>query len=96
MSLTACGENPDCAMSLLFRSRLRFSSSKIAPVLSVSEAHDRIVYSVREGTAVSSDPSCNPYMILITALLGLGMIQVHGGCGCCSLVPACQVFAERQ
>ncbi|NWX48771.1 SNX19 protein, partial [Steatornis caripensis] len=35
------------------RSRLRFSSSKIAPVLSVSEAHDRIVYSVREGSAVS-------------------------------------------
>ncbi|KAM6370572.1 sorting nexin-19 isoform 2-T7 [Pluvialis apricaria] len=35
------------------KSRLRFSSSKIAPVLSVSEAHDRIVYSVREGTAVS-------------------------------------------
>ncbi|KAM9269275.1 sorting nexin-19 [Morus bassanus] len=35
------------------KSRLRFSSSKIAPVLSVSEAHDRIVYSVREGSAVS-------------------------------------------
>ncbi|NXQ93798.1 SNX19 protein, partial [Sagittarius serpentarius] len=35
------------------RSRLRFSSSKIAPVLSVSEAHGRIVYSVREGSAVS-------------------------------------------
>ncbi|KGL97902.1 Sorting nexin-19, partial [Charadrius vociferus] len=35
------------------KSRLRFSSSKIAPVLSASEAHDRIVYSVREGTAVS-------------------------------------------
>ncbi|XP_041336484.1 sorting nexin-19 isoform X3 [Pyrgilauda ruficollis] len=35
------------------RSRLRFSSSKITPVLSVSEAHDRIVYSVREGNAVS-------------------------------------------
>ncbi|NXJ69850.1 SNX19 protein, partial [Rostratula benghalensis] len=35
------------------KSRLRFSSSKIAPVLSVSEAHDRIVYSVREGPAVS-------------------------------------------
>ncbi|NXN71314.1 SNX19 protein, partial [Himantopus himantopus] len=35
------------------KSRLRFSSSKIAPVLTVSEAHDRIVYSVREGTAVS-------------------------------------------
>ncbi|PKU30392.1 sorting nexin-19 [Limosa lapponica baueri] len=34
------------------KSRLRFSSSKIAPVLSVSEAHDRIVYSVREGTAM--------------------------------------------
>ncbi|XP_064326973.1 sorting nexin-19 isoform X3 [Phalacrocorax carbo] len=33
--------------------RLRFSSSKIAPVLSVSEAHDRIVYSIREGSAVS-------------------------------------------
>uniref|UniRef100_A0A8C0FTW2 Sorting nexin-19 n=1 Tax=Bubo bubo TaxID=30461 RepID=A0A8C0FTW2_BUBBB len=31
------------------KSRLRFSSSKIAPVLSVSEAHDRIVYSIREG-----------------------------------------------
>ncbi|XP_041336483.1 sorting nexin-19 isoform X2 [Pyrgilauda ruficollis] len=35
------------------KSRLRFSSSKITPVLSVSEAHDRIVYSVREGNAVS-------------------------------------------
>ncbi|NXS73792.1 SNX19 protein, partial [Pandion haliaetus] len=35
------------------RSRLRFSSSKISPVLSVSEAHDRIVYSIREGSAVS-------------------------------------------
>ncbi|NWS57127.1 SNX19 protein, partial [Chunga burmeisteri] len=35
------------------KSRLRFSSSKIAPVLSASEAHDRIVYSVREGGAVS-------------------------------------------
>uniref|UniRef100_A0A8C0B6L6 Sorting nexin-19 n=1 Tax=Buteo japonicus TaxID=224669 RepID=A0A8C0B6L6_9AVES len=32
------------------RSRLRFSSSKIAPVLSVNEAHDRIVYSIREGS----------------------------------------------
>ncbi|KAF1636159.1 Sorting nexin-19, partial [Eudyptes filholi] len=35
------------------KSRLRFSSSKIAPVLSVSEAHDSIVYSIREGNAVS-------------------------------------------
>ncbi|NWS48793.1 SNX19 protein, partial [Probosciger aterrimus] len=35
------------------KSRLRFSSSKIAPVLSVSEAHDRIVYSIREGSSVS-------------------------------------------
>lgn len=35
------------------KSRLRFPSSKITPVLSVSEAHDRIVYSVREGSAVS-------------------------------------------
>uniref|UniRef100_A0A8C5JDB4 Sorting nexin-19 n=1 Tax=Junco hyemalis TaxID=40217 RepID=A0A8C5JDB4_JUNHY len=35
------------------KSRLRFSSSKITPVLSVSEAHDRIVYSIREGNAVS-------------------------------------------
>ncbi|NWU94356.1 SNX19 protein, partial [Upupa epops] len=35
------------------KSRLRFSSSKIAPVLSASEVHDRIVYSVREGSAVS-------------------------------------------
>ncbi|KFW66080.1 Sorting nexin-19, partial [Pygoscelis adeliae] len=35
------------------KSRLRFSSSKIAPVLSVSEAHDSIVYSIREGSAVS-------------------------------------------
>ncbi|NXX63348.1 SNX19 protein, partial [Scopus umbretta] len=35
------------------KSRLRFSSSKIAPVLSVSEAHDRITYSIREGNAVS-------------------------------------------
>ncbi|NXC65823.1 SNX19 protein, partial [Anhinga anhinga] len=35
------------------KSRLRFSSGKIAPVLSVSEVHDRIVYSIREGGAVS-------------------------------------------
>ncbi|XP_010011313.1 PREDICTED: sorting nexin-19, partial [Nestor notabilis] len=35
------------------KSRLRFSSSKIAPVLSVSEAQDRIVYSIREGSSVS-------------------------------------------
>nr|XP_002193023.4 sorting nexin-19 [Taeniopygia guttata] len=35
------------------KSRLRFSSSKITPVLSGSEAHDRIVYSIREGNAVS-------------------------------------------
>ncbi|XP_054032050.1 sorting nexin-19 [Dryobates pubescens] len=35
------------------KSRLRFSSSKITPVLSVSEAHDRILYSLREGSAVS-------------------------------------------
>ncbi|XP_009876669.1 PREDICTED: sorting nexin-19, partial [Apaloderma vittatum] len=34
------------------KSRLRFSSSKITPVLSVSEAHDKIVYSIREGSAV--------------------------------------------
>ncbi|NXG81261.1 SNX19 protein, partial [Baryphthengus martii] len=34
------------------KSRLRFSSSKITPVLSGSEAHDRIVYSIREGGAV--------------------------------------------
>ncbi|NWV84476.1 SNX19 protein, partial [Dasyornis broadbenti] len=39
------------------KSRLRFSSSKITPVLSVSEAHDRIVYSVREGGAVSGSLS---------------------------------------
>ncbi|XP_075630955.1 sorting nexin-19 isoform X3 [Balearica regulorum gibbericeps] len=35
------------------KSRLRFSSSKIAPVLSASEAHDRIIYSIREGSAVT-------------------------------------------
>ncbi|NXF09672.1 SNX19 protein, partial [Smithornis capensis] len=35
------------------KSRLRFSSSKITPVLSVSEAQDRIVYSIRESSAVS-------------------------------------------
>ncbi|NXX83352.1 SNX19 protein, partial [Urocolius indicus] len=35
------------------KSRLRFSSSKIAPVLNANEAHDRIVYSVREGSTVS-------------------------------------------
>ncbi|XP_008945103.1 PREDICTED: sorting nexin-19, partial [Merops nubicus] len=35
------------------RSRLRFSSGKITPVLSVGEAHDRIVYSIREGSTVS-------------------------------------------
>lgn len=35
-------------------------------------------------------------MILIVALLGcwFGIIHVHN-CGCCSLVPACQAFAER-
>ncbi|NXF71010.1 SNX19 protein, partial [Sclerurus mexicanus] len=35
------------------KSRLRFSSSKITPVLSVSETHDRIVYSIREASTVS-------------------------------------------
>ncbi|NXP23465.1 SNX19 protein, partial [Scytalopus superciliaris] len=35
------------------KSRLRFSSSKITPVLSVSETHDRIVYSIREANTVS-------------------------------------------
>ncbi|NXD84354.1 SNX19 protein, partial [Halcyon senegalensis] len=35
------------------KSRLRFSSSKITPVLSASEAHGRTVYSIREGSAVS-------------------------------------------
>ncbi|NWI70270.1 SNX19 protein, partial [Todus mexicanus] len=35
------------------KSRLRFSSSKITPVLSVSEVHDRIMYSIREGSTVS-------------------------------------------
>ncbi|NXW79033.1 SNX19 protein, partial [Hirundo rustica] len=39
------------------KSRLRFSSSKITPVLSVSEAHDRIVYSIRESSAVSGSLS---------------------------------------
>ncbi|XP_063273734.1 sorting nexin-19 [Prinia subflava] len=39
------------------KSRLRFSSSKITPVLSASEAHDRIVYSIREGSAVSGSLS---------------------------------------
>ncbi|XP_005142861.3 sorting nexin-19 isoform X2 [Melopsittacus undulatus] len=35
------------------KSRLRFSSSKITPVLGVSEAQDRIVYSIRESSSVS-------------------------------------------
>nr|XP_009678770.1 PREDICTED: sorting nexin-19 [Struthio camelus australis] len=35
------------------KSRLRFPSSKITPVLSVGEAHDRVLYSLREGSAVS-------------------------------------------
>ncbi|NXI61972.1 SNX19 protein, partial [Anseranas semipalmata] len=39
------------------KSRLRFPSSKITPVLSVSEAHDRIVYSVRESSTVSGTMS---------------------------------------
>ncbi|NXI42697.1 SNX19 protein, partial [Galbula dea] len=34
------------------KSRLRFSGSKIAPVLSASEARDRILYSYREDSAV--------------------------------------------
>ncbi|XP_074832912.1 sorting nexin-19 isoform X2 [Carettochelys insculpta] len=33
--------------------RLRFPSSKIAPVLSVAEAHERILYGLREGSTVS-------------------------------------------
>lgn len=57
-------------MALLSRSRLRFSSSKITPVLSASEAHDRIVYSIREGSAVSSDPLVIPSTTPITALVG--------------------------
>ncbi|NXG35367.1 SNX19 protein, partial [Dromaius novaehollandiae] len=35
------------------KSRLRFPSSKITPVLSAGEAHDRILYSLREGSTVS-------------------------------------------
>ncbi|KAM5245631.1 sorting nexin-19 [Ctenodactylus gundi] len=35
------------------KSRLRFSSSKIAPALNVTEAHDRILYCVQEGNAES-------------------------------------------
>lgn len=35
-----------------FRSRLRFSSSKIAPALSIAEAQDRILYSLQESSAV--------------------------------------------
>lgn len=81
-------------MALLFRSRLRFSSSKITPVLSVSEAHDRIVYSIREGNAVSSDP-----LIILSQpqpLPCLGLITIHQGCGCCSLASTCQLLAEGQ
>ncbi|XP_039352416.1 sorting nexin-19 isoform X4 [Mauremys reevesii] len=33
--------------------RLRFPSSKIAPVLSVAEAHEKILYGLREGSTVS-------------------------------------------
>ncbi|XP_010227091.1 PREDICTED: sorting nexin-19 [Tinamus guttatus] len=39
------------------KSRLRFPSSKITPVLSAGEAHDRIVYGLREGSAVSGSLS---------------------------------------
>ncbi|XP_062450403.1 sorting nexin-19, partial [Rhea pennata] len=35
------------------KSRLRFPSSKITPVLNAGEAHDRILYSLREGSTVS-------------------------------------------
>ncbi|XP_062949844.1 sorting nexin-19 isoform X2 [Cynocephalus volans] len=35
------------------KSRLRFSSSKIAPALSVTEAHDRILYCLQEGNVES-------------------------------------------
>uniref|UniRef100_A0A8B9QGR2 Sorting nexin-19 n=1 Tax=Apteryx owenii TaxID=8824 RepID=A0A8B9QGR2_APTOW len=35
------------------KSRLRFPSSKITPVLSAGEVHDRILYSLREGSTVS-------------------------------------------
>ncbi|XP_040848591.1 sorting nexin-19 isoform X1 [Ochotona curzoniae] len=35
------------------KSRLRFSSSKIAPALSVTEAHDKILYCLREGNVES-------------------------------------------
>lgn len=85
-------------MYFLFRSRLRFSSSKITPVLSVSEAHDRIVYSVREGSAVSSDSSlwsfrdpnhCHVWMLAWN-------YPRAQSCGCCSLVPTRQAFAEGQ
>ncbi|KAM8795517.1 sorting nexin-19 [Eudromia elegans] len=39
------------------KSRLRFPSSKITPVLSTGEAHDRILYAFREGSAVSGSLS---------------------------------------
>lgn len=81
-------------MALLFRSRLRFSSSKITPVLSGSEAHDRIVYSVREGSAVSSHHLVIPSQP--QSLPCWGMINIPQGCGCCSLVATCQLSAEGQ
>ncbi|NWI17782.1 SNX19 protein, partial [Crypturellus soui] len=39
------------------KSRLRFPSSKITPVLGAGEAHDRIVYGLREGSAGSGSLS---------------------------------------
>lgn len=38
---------------LFHRPRLRFASSKIAPVLTVAETQEKVAYSFREGTAVS-------------------------------------------
>lgn len=36
------------------RSRLRFSSSKIAPTLNITEAHEKILYCLQEGNVVRS------------------------------------------
>lgn len=42
------------ALRFCTRSRLRFSSSKIAPALNITEAHEKILYCLREGSVVRS------------------------------------------
>lgn len=58
------------------RSRLRFSSSKIAPALSIAEAQDRVLYSLQEGNSVRAQTQRTAVITLEVLIL---QIQCVGG-----------------